>query len=138
MTRLVLDTNVLVSALLNPRGAPAQVLRLVLAGEIGLCVDERILQEYYDVLTRPRFGFPVSDVNDLLAFLHEGSEVFTAVPARTISPDPYDQVFVEVALASGVSHLITGNPRHFRGLEKFGVRVVSPKQFLEKGDTYFS
>jgi putative PIN family toxin of toxin-antitoxin system len=131
MTRVVLDTNVLVSALLNPRGAPAQVLRLVLAGEMRLCVDERILQEYHAVLTRPRFAFPLSDVNDLLAFLHEESELFTAVPAKTISPDPYDQVFVDVALTSGVSHLVTGNPRHFRGLEKLGVRVVSPKQFLD-------
>jgi len=106
MTHVVLDTNVLVSALLSPQGAPAQVLRFVLADRIRLCVDERILNEYYNVLTRSRFAFSVSDVNNVL-------------------------IFIEAALAAGADFLVTGNLKYFSGLLAHGVRVVSPKCFLD-------
>lgn len=64
--RIVLDTNVLVSGLLNPYGAPGQIARMVATGEISLCFDARILGEYRDVLVRPRFGFRAEHVDALL------------------------------------------------------------------------
>ena len=55
--RIVLDTNVLVSGFLSPHGPPGAILRSILAASITLCLDERILTEYRDVLTRGRFAF---------------------------------------------------------------------------------
>jgi uncharacterized protein len=62
--RIVLDTNVLVSAFLNPSGAPSQVLTLVLAGELKLLFDRRILDEYAEVLARPRFELELLQVRN--------------------------------------------------------------------------
>jgi uncharacterized protein len=56
--RIVLDTNVLIAALLSPHGAPAQLLDLSLVGEIVLLVDDRILAEYLEVARHPKFVFP--------------------------------------------------------------------------------
>ena len=55
--RIVLDTNVLVSALLSPHGAPAAVLQLVVTGRVVLCFDARVLSEYREVLRREKFDF---------------------------------------------------------------------------------
>ena len=62
----VIDTNILVSALWSPSGPPAQILGLVLQGTVRLCYDYRIMEEYRDVLNRPKFKFPSWMVNDLL------------------------------------------------------------------------
>lgn len=65
---LVVDTNVVVSALLSPRGAPGRVLDLVLGRALDLAIDDRILAEYRAVLSRARFGFDPADVEALMAF----------------------------------------------------------------------
>lgn len=130
MKRIVLDTNVIVSALINPHGVPARIWQLVLAGEIQLCVDKKVLNEYYEVFKRPEFGFPVNDVNNILAFIDDGAEVVTALPLPKIASDGDDQIFVEVAVAAKAEYLVTGNPKHFGNLQKYGVRAVSTAQFI--------
>ncbi|MBI1864175.1 MAG: putative toxin-antitoxin system toxin component, PIN family [Nitrospirae bacterium] len=69
--KIVLDTNVLVSAFISPHGAPALILRLILQGELTLVADSRILDEYREVLVRPRFGLPKKAVESVLAALRE-------------------------------------------------------------------
>jgi putative PIN family toxin of toxin-antitoxin system len=61
--KVVLDTNVIVSALINPYGAPASILGLVLEEKIELCYDTRILIEYRDVVMRPKFGFVQTEMD---------------------------------------------------------------------------
>ena len=78
--RIVLDTNVLVSAFLNPTGAPAQVLTLLLAGELKLLFDERILAEYAEVLARPRFALDLADVAEVTRQLGADGERVVASP----------------------------------------------------------
>ena len=63
--KIVLDTNVIVSAVLSPHGPPAQVLGLALDGLITLCVDGRIEAEYREVLNRPKLGLAAGDVETL-------------------------------------------------------------------------
>ncbi len=111
--RVVVDTNVLVSALIRPGGPPRQVLDDVLSGELTLLYDERILTEYGDVLTRAKFSFDSADVEDLLRFVAiRGKQVPDAsCPARL--PDPDDQPFADVAHAGAADLLITGNAKHF-------------------------
>jgi uncharacterized protein len=97
--RIVLDTNVLVSALLNPSGAPAQVLTLVLASELRLVFDRRILDEYAEVLARPRFGLDPADVAEVLRQLEADGERVAATASAVALPDADDLPFLEVALS---------------------------------------
>jgi uncharacterized protein len=125
--RIVLDTNVLVSALLSPAGAPAQVLTLLLAGDLVLLFDERILDEYRAVLTRARFSFDAPKVDALLQQLETDGERVTATTTTTL-PDPDDLPFIEVALSGRADALVTGNLKHFP--ENLGVPVLSPRALL--------
>ena len=123
----MLDTNILVSALLSRGGAPARVLGLVFAGKITPCFDWRILEEYSEVLSRPKFSFPARDVKAILdRFWFSGYSVL-AEPLGDVFIDESDKKFYEVAkFCSAV--LITGNTRHFPS----DPLVVPPSDFLKQ------
>ena len=129
--RIVLDTNVLVSGLLNPFGPPARILQLLAAGELSLCYDARILCDYRGVLLRPAFGFRSDQVDSLLEQIRATGEPVAAVPLAHRLPDRDAEPFLEVALAAGVEYLVTGNLRHYPARTRSGVRVVSPASFVE-------
>ena len=129
--RIVLDTNVLVSALLSPHGAPAQVVQLVLSGKLQLCHDARSLDEYRQVLLRPKFAFRRRDVEELLGFLGSMGLAVNCIPVDSALPDVDDQPFLEAAVAGGADFLITGNLRHFPASLRSGIRVVAPAEFLQ-------
>lgn len=127
---IVLDTNVLVSALLNPFGAPGRVLDLILAEQVRLAYDDRILAEYQRVLERPRFGFDPRHVRQLLDYLIFSGEAVSPLPFSSPEgvPDPADLPFAEVARSAKADALVTGNREHFRFLSD--VPVFSPAEFL--------
>ena len=130
--RVVLDTNVVISALLSPHRAAAQVLDLVLAGELTALRDDRVIAEYREVARRPRFGFAPADVDRVLDAVDAVSEHVGAAPLGVELPDPDDLPFLEVAVAGRADALATGNVRHFvptRG--RHMVRVVSPRELLD-------
>jgi putative PIN family toxin of toxin-antitoxin system len=129
--KIVLDTNVLVSGILSPNGPPAAVLRALLTERVTLCFDERIVSEYRDVLTRTRFAFDRELVEELIGFLESAGSPTLATPLAVTLPDPWDQMFVEVAVSSNADCLVTGNLRHFPETARAGVRVVSPREFLD-------
>ena len=127
--KAVLDTNVLVSALISSFGNPARILDLVLLGDLQLVYDDRIIAEYREILARPRFDFDTDDVADLLHYLATEGMAITAPPLPVTLPDPDDLPFLEVATAMGVT-LITGNIRHFPEDQLGSVRVLTPAAFL--------
>jgi putative PIN family toxin of toxin-antitoxin system len=128
--RIVLDTNVLVSGLLSPFGPPGQIVALVSSGDPQLCFDARIMLEYREVLLRPAFGFDPAHVHTLVDHVEdEGFEVI-AQPLAAGLPDPADEAFLAVAIASSASALVTGNLRHFPADLQAGVSVLSPADFL--------
>ena len=129
--RIVLDTNVLVSALLSPFGPPGEILRLITSGVIRVCRDARILGEYRQVLLRPAFSFSRTQVESLLGQMETDGVPVAArlLPERL--PDPDDEVFLAVALAGAARYLVTGNLKHYPERIRQGVRVVSPREFLE-------
>jgi putative PIN family toxin of toxin-antitoxin system len=128
--RLVVDTNVLVSGLLSCRGAPARIIDLISDGVIVVCFDRRILDEYADVLARPRFGFDPVAIADLLAQIQgEGSPV-EAHPLNLGMADPADEKFVEVAVTGHADALVTGNLRHFPADKRQDVIVVTPSELI--------
>ncbi|HEX9591821.1 MAG TPA: putative toxin-antitoxin system toxin component, PIN family [bacterium] len=129
---IVLDTNVLVSALLNPHGIPAKVLRAVLVGRVQLAYDFRILSEYREVLRRPKFPFGDDQIGTLLDLFEKEGVCVTAAPLGRALPDTDDAPFLEVAVAGKVDALVTGNPRHFPEDVTAPVAVLSPRELLAR------
>jgi predicted nucleic acid-binding protein len=128
--RAVVDTNVLVSAGLNPDGAPARVVIAASHGVFAPVVSPAILAEYLEVLSRPRFGFPPDLVERVLAPFRDIAILIDPplvdLPAL---PDPDDGPFVAAARFSGCP-IVTGNARHFPA--SAGVAVMGPAEFIEK------
>lgn len=129
--RVVIDTNVLVSAALNPHGSPARIVDAVLAGSLTLLHDDRVLSEYREVLLRPVFAFSPERVQALLDFLTVRGEHVSGKEIGVVLPDPDDLPFLQVAVAGLAEALITGNIRHYRPIRgKHRVRVLTPVEFL--------
>jgi putative PIN family toxin of toxin-antitoxin system len=129
--RLVVDTNVLVSGSLTPFGAPGAIVSLIVAGRLRLCYDARMLAEYHDVLRRESFGFDEDDVGSFLAQIQSQGEMVVPMPLPVEFADEDDKPFLEVAVASGVDFLVTGNRRHYPEGDWDGVRIVTPREFLD-------
>ena len=128
--RIVLDTNVLVSGLLSEQGPPGQVLDLILAGDLIVLHDPRILSEYREVVARPELGIAPLLAGEVLRYLHENGEPVTAGPWLRALPDPDDEPFLAVAQAGQAVGLVTGNLRHFPASTRGGVRLWSPRELL--------
>jgi len=131
--RVVIDTNVIVSGILNPHGSPGRILDTLLSEAITALYDDRILSEYHEVLLRPVFGFLRSDVEALLDFVESRGEHISAEPLSLILPDPDDLPFLEVATSGAAEALITGNARHFKPCRgQHSVLVITPADFLRR------
>ena len=131
--RVVVDTHVLVSGLISPFGPPGIIVGLVARGTLHLCHDGRILAEYREVLERPAFAFRSRDVGTLLSRIAANGVPLAPSPLADRLPDAGDQPFLEAAVAANAAFLVTGNLKHFPPGSRNGVRVVSPREFLDAG-----
>ncbi len=129
--KVVLDTNVLVSGLVSPKGPPAEILRLLESDLLVPCFSDAILAEYHDVLFRPHLGIPPAAATLLLEDMETVGLLVLASPGKARLPDPADEPFLDAALESATSFLVTGNLRHFPASLRQGVTVVSPREFIE-------
>lgn len=127
MKRWVIDTNVVVSGLLNPHGPSARVLDAVLDGRLKLVYDARILTEYRDVLHRPRLKLAPAKITAFLNGL-QGQLMVTPRPLAVTGPDADDIVFVEAALATMEKTIVTGNLADYPTEILHGARVLTPAQ----------
>ena len=129
---VVLDTGVVISALVNRSGSAAKILSLIFDGNIKILYENRIIFEYLEVLSKKGFGFNFDLINDTMHFFrHEGifnEAVFNSLdyPAVEFS-DEADQKFYEVYKAGEADYLITGNKKHFP--EEQG--IVIPGEFIK-------
>lgn len=127
---VVLDTNVVVSALLSQASVPGTILEEALIGRIIPLLHEDILEEYSDVLHRPKFRFDGHDVEVALAGLIKRGIFIDAAPVEDYIPDPDDAVFYQVVMEArktGSAYLVTGNLKHFP-VKTF---VVTPREMLD-------
>jgi putative PIN family toxin of toxin-antitoxin system len=114
MIRVVLDTNILISALLSPSEAPAQVfLRAILDSDTQLCVSGEIYTEYEEVMRRPRLRRSESEVADALRAIRDRGYWVRPTVRIQACVDPDDDIFLECAVAAGADYLVTGNLKHF-------------------------
>lgn len=128
-----MDTNVVVSALRSRRGSSAAVLAESGTGRFEHCLSVALLFEYESALKRAESGIKLSpeaidDVLDYLAATAHLQEIFFLW--RPALPDPADDHVLEVAVAGGCDAIVTYNRRDFRGAERFGIRIVTPPEFL--------
>ena len=133
MVYAVIDTNVLVSALLTAHADSATVIiwNKITDGEIIPLYNYEILDEYSAVLSRPKFRFPAEKVKTMLEVLLFRGIMLDRTKTEETFLDPSDAVFYEVAMSKEGSYLVTGNIKHF---PKRPI-VVTPSEMLEMLNT---
>ena len=130
MIRVVIDTNVLVSALLQPGGLPAAVLLLALSDRVQPCVSEAVLAEYQEALRRPHFKLDGDVIQGALQAMRKVSQHVKPTTHVNACSDPDDNMFLECAAAAHADYLVTGNQRHFPQQWK-KTRVIGVREFIE-------
>jgi putative PIN family toxin of toxin-antitoxin system len=132
--RIVLDTNVLVSALRSRRGASYKLLSLVGDRLFDVVISVPLVVEYEAAAKRHsrQLGLTHSDIDDIIDYLCQvGLRRDIFFLWRPILRDPKDDLVLEVAVESESDYLVTHNLKDFAGADRFGIRVVTPKEFLK-------
>ena len=132
---IVIDTNVIYSALRSARGASSKLLSLVGTGKFEFHLSVPLTLKYEDVLLRQEMPSSVnqeviSDVIDSLCALGHHHEIHFLW--RPYLRDPKDEFVLELAITSQADYIVTYNLRDFVGAEKFGIEVITPKELLER------
>lgn len=128
--RVVLDTNVIVSAHLKGDGFERHVLDLVLADKLHLVVSPQILEEYEGVLGRPKFGIDRRQVRRSLDLLRAAARVVRPHHLLKVTRDAADNRFLECAEAGKADYIVTGNKRHFPAKWR-QAQIVNARELLE-------
>ncbi|MDA8137735.1 MAG: putative toxin-antitoxin system toxin component, PIN family [Desulfobacteraceae bacterium] len=134
--KIVLDTNILVTALKSRRGASFKLISMIPDKRFSIVISVALILEYEAVLRRGKLpkSITLSDINDLvdyLCFVGIRQEIFYLW--RPFLPDPSDDHILELAVAAQCDAIVTYNKKDFRGVEKrFGIRMLDSKEFLQK------
>lgn len=128
--RLVVDTNIVVSAALKPDGLQRTVLLLSLSKPARLYITADILAEYREVLARPKMGVRKGLQQQMLALIRSRSHMIRPSRRLQATPDPDDNIFLECADAARADYLVTGNTRHFPKFWK-KTKVITSREFID-------
>lgn len=125
----VIDTNVLISAVISKKSdaATVKVLRKVFDGSICPIYNSKILEEYNEVLRRPKFHLQEQTITVAISAIKQFGVELNPTTSSEIMIDEDDRIFLDTAIAFEGSFLVTGNMKHFPNLPI----VVSPKQMLD-------
>ena len=132
MVKVVLDTNVLISAILFG-GKPRQILEKAIRGEIRLCLSEPILEELKGVLQRPKFDYSPEMIQFILTELMGIADFVN--PSETIDvvlEDPDDNRILECGVEAGANYIITGDSHLLKLSRYLNIEVLNVAAFLEK------
>ena len=127
--RLVIDTNILVSAALKPDGLQRTVFLLAITKPARLYVSATILMEYRAVLSRPELKIRKGLRRQLLQLITNHSHVVKPARSLLVTKDPDDNKFLECADAASADYLVTGNQRHFPKFWK-KTKVITSREFI--------
>ena len=129
MLKAVLDTNVVLSAHLNSEGPPRVILDLVFSGYFRCFVSNPLLEEYEEVLKRPRFDRDPREIARSIRLMRNAAILVVPRKRLKITRDPDDNKVLECALEARADYIVTGNTRDFP--EKFqDIRIIPPRRFL--------
>lgn len=128
MIYAVIDTNVLVSALLtgNPLSPTKKILNMITSGDITPLINDEVIVEYNEVLHRSKFPFKSQDVDNLIFFMRKAGADTSRTTFAESMPDESDRVFFEITLSVEDSFLVTGNLKHYPKKPQ----VVTPAEFI--------
>ena len=127
--RLVLDTNIVVSAALKPKGLQRTVLLLAIGKPARLYITADIFSEYQDVLSRPELAVRKGLRRQLLQLIRNHAHFVSPLRRLAVTTDPDDNLFLECADTARADYLVTGNPRHFPTFWKC-TKVISSHEFI--------
>lgn len=134
MQKIILDTNVLVSSLIQ-NNYPYLILKDVyLEREIELCISENLMNEYYEVLKRPKFAkFPdfKAKADSILVDIEQNASFFYPKKKVKKVKDPDDNMLLELALECKADFLITGNTNDFTFSNYKKTKIVTPREYWE-------
>ena len=139
MARVVLDSSVLISAFLTPRGTCAELLRAGERGAFVLCLSPALLADMTPPLLRDeklqaKYGYDRRKVAEFCERLLVAGSLVTDLPDRAgaVPLDPKDDRIVATAVAANAGYLVTGDRRHLLALGEYeGIRIVRPREFLD-------
>jgi putative PIN family toxin of toxin-antitoxin system len=128
--RLVLDTNIVVSAPLKPEGEQRSVFLLAITKPARWYVSPPIFSEYRTVLSRPELRIRMGLRLQFLQLIQKHTHVVSPCRRLQIASDPGDNIFLECVDAARVDYLVTGNLRHFPKFWK-KTKVITSREFIE-------
>lgn len=132
MQNIVLDTNVLLTALKSNRGTSFKLLSLLPTAQFQLHVSTPLIAEYEDVLKRGHLTLPESQIDAIIDFVcaqAKSHEIFYLW--RPMLKDPDDDFLLELAVKAGAD-IVTWNISDFKKAEQLNVKVLTPRDFLKK------
>ena len=127
--RLVIDTNVVISAAIKPAGLQRTVLLLAMTKPARWYVSRPVLEEYRNVFARKELKIRKGLQSQLLQLIRNRSRLISATRRIEAALDPDDDIFLECADAAGADYLITGNQKHFPKFWK-KTKVITPREFV--------
>ena len=132
--QIVIDTNVIIAALRSKRGASSKLLSLLGTGRFDIHDSVPLVLEYEDVIQRQRahLGLSNQDVSDFinsLCALAQHHEIYFLW--RPFLSDANDELILELAVSAQCDYIVTHNLSDFKGIEEFGVKAITPKEFLQ-------
>lgn len=132
MNKIVIDTNIIVSALKSKNGASNKLLSLIGTNKFITHISVPLMLEYEEVL-HPLFeSLGTQKINDILNYICAVSKkVKIYYLWRPKLKDPKDELVLELAVASNSKYILTYNQKDFKGVEKFGIEAITPKEFLQ-------
>ena len=126
----VIDTNVLVSAMLKWQSVPGSIMEFTMSGVIVPVLNREIVDEYRNVLLRPKFGLTSDIIKDIIDSLENAGFYIDRDPIDIDLPDPKDRIFYEIVMKErneNDAYLVTGNIKHFPN-EPF---IVTPRKMMD-------
>lgn len=134
--QIVIDTNVFVAALRSQYGASYKLLILLDSGKFEIHLSVPLVIEYEDAgkrLVGKRSGLKVSDIDDILDYVCSvANRKKVHYLWRPFLSDPKDDMVLELAVSAGCEIIVTYNKDDFKGVEQFGVRVMTAQEFLHE------
>lgn len=127
--RLVIDTNVLISAAIKPAGLQRTVLLLAMTKPARWYVSRPVMEEYREMLARKELKIRKGLRSQLLHLIRNRSRLISTPRRVEAALDPGDDIFLECADAAGADYLITGNQKHFPKFWK-KTKVITPREFI--------
>ncbi len=135
MYRVVIDTNVILSAIKSNKGASYALIRKLPSTEFKIYMSVPLYAEYQDVLTREENLTGQNSKEDMLGFVQYLCKISIRKDIfflwRPWLKDPKDDMVLELAVASSAQYIITYNLKDFKNINSFGIKTIKPNDFLK-------